>query len=66
MLLGLVTGTAVLLLSGSSPVDEGHGHAGEKLGKVEFPTAVRSTPVVANGVLYVMTENAVYAFGKKD
>lgn len=35
------------------------------LGKVEFPAAVRSTPVVANGVLYVMTENAVYAFGKK-
>lgn len=36
------------------------------LGKIEFPSAVRSTPVVANGVLYVMTENAVYAFGKKD
>jgi outer membrane protein assembly factor BamB len=35
------------------------------LGKVEFPAAVRSTPVVANGVLYVMTENGLFAFGKK-
>ena len=35
------------------------------LGKVEFDASVRSTPVVANGVTYVMTENALYAFKKK-
>ena len=26
---------------------------------------VRATPVVANGVLYVVTENKLYAIGKK-
>lgn len=35
------------------------------LGKVEFDAAVRSTPVVADGVLYVMTEKSVTAFKKK-
>lgn len=35
------------------------------LKKVEFDSPIRSTPVVANNVLYVMTENALYAFGKK-
>jgi hypothetical protein len=35
------------------------------LNKVEFDAPVRSTPVVANGVLYVMTEQRLYAFGKK-
>ena len=36
------------------------------LGKpVEFDAPVRSTVVVANGTFYVMTEKAVYAFGKK-
>lgn len=35
------------------------------LGKVEFDAPVRSTPVVANGVMYIMTENALYAFPKK-
>jgi len=35
------------------------------IGKVEFEAPVRSTPVVANGVLYIMTENMLYAFGKK-
>jgi outer membrane protein assembly factor BamB len=34
-------------------------------GKVEFDAPVRSTPIVANGVLYVMTERMLYAFGKK-
>ncbi len=37
-----------------------------KLAKVEIGGAIRSTPVVANGVLYVMTENTLYAFKKKD
>ena len=35
------------------------------LAKLEFPSAVRSTPVVANGVLYVMTENALFAIKTK-
>lgn len=35
------------------------------LNKVEYDAAIRSTPVVANGVLYVMTEKTLYAFGKK-
>ena len=35
------------------------------IAKLEFPAAIRSTPVVANGVLYVMTENALYALKTK-
>jgi outer membrane protein assembly factor BamB len=35
------------------------------LQKVEVGTAIRVTPVVANGVLYVMTENALYAVNPK-
>ena len=31
------------------------------LGKCEFPAAIRSTPVVVNGVMYVMTESILYA-----
>jgi outer membrane protein assembly factor BamB len=35
------------------------------LAKVEFPSGIRSTPIVANGVLYVMTENTLYAIKTK-
>ncbi len=36
------------------------------LGKSEFDAAIRSTPVVVNGVMYVMTEKTLYAVeGKK-
>jgi outer membrane protein assembly factor BamB len=31
------------------------------LSKNSFPTSIKSTPVVANGVLYVMTETTLYA-----
>jgi outer membrane protein assembly factor BamB len=35
------------------------------LAKIEFPANIRSTAVVANGVLYVMTENTLYALKTK-
>jgi outer membrane protein assembly factor BamB len=35
------------------------------LGKADFGAPIRSTPVVANGVLYVMTENTLFAVEKK-
>jgi len=35
------------------------------LAKVEFPAAIRSTPIVANGVLFVMTENTLFAIKTK-
>jgi outer membrane protein assembly factor BamB len=35
------------------------------LAKIEFPAAIRSTPIVANGVLYVMTENLLFAIKTK-
>ena len=33
--------------------------------KVEFEAPIRSTPVVANGILYVMSEKSLYAFKPK-
>jgi len=35
------------------------------LHKIEFDAPIRSTPVVADGVMYVMTEKSLYAFGTK-
>jgi outer membrane protein assembly factor BamB len=35
------------------------------LARIEFPATIRTTPVVAGGVLYVATENMLYAFGEK-
>jgi outer membrane protein assembly factor BamB len=33
--------------------------------KMEFEAPIRSTPVVANGIVYVMTEKSLHAFSKK-
>lgn len=35
------------------------------LARIEMPTSLRATPVLAGGVLYVPTENAIFALGKK-
>jgi hypothetical protein len=35
------------------------------LAKIEFPAPIRSTPIVANGVLYVMTEHELFAIKTK-
>ena len=35
------------------------------LGKSEFDAAIRSTPVVVNGVMFVMTEKTLYAVDAK-
>lgn len=40
------------------------GKEKEEIATVEFPSAIYSTPVIANGVLYVMTETHLYAYGK--
>ncbi len=36
-----------------------------KIAKIEMGGPIRSTPIVANGVLYIMTENSLIAIGKK-
>lgn len=36
------------------------------LAKIELDAPIRSTPVVANGVLFVMTEKTLYAFKNKE
>ena len=41
-----------------------HGKEKKLLAKIDFAEPVRSTPVMANGVLYVMTEHNLYAIGK--
>jgi outer membrane protein assembly factor BamB len=42
-----------------------HGKTEEVLEQIEMPGRVRATPVAANGVLYVMTENRLFAIAKK-
>jgi outer membrane protein assembly factor BamB len=42
-----------------------HGKELKEPKKIEFEQPIRSTPVMANGVLYVMTESNLYAIGKK-
>jgi outer membrane protein assembly factor BamB len=41
------------------------GKVKKQVGKVDMDEPVQSTPVVANGVLYVMTRSHLYAIGKK-
>ncbi|MFN4258330.1 MAG: PQQ-binding-like beta-propeller repeat protein [Gemmataceae bacterium] len=42
-----------------------HGKEKKELGRHEMQHAVKSTPVVVNGVLYVMTETHLYAIANK-
>jgi outer membrane protein assembly factor BamB len=42
-----------------------HGKEKKILAKNDMETAVRATPVAANGVLYVITENKLYAIAAK-
>jgi outer membrane protein assembly factor BamB len=41
-----------------------HGKTEKLLKTIDMKGSVRATPVVASGVLYVMTENKLYAIGK--
>jgi outer membrane protein assembly factor BamB len=43
-----------------------HGKEKKLLAEVEMEGKIRATPVAANGVLYVMTENKLYAIATKD
>ena len=42
----------------------GHGKQKSELGKISMEEQVQSTPVVANGVLYLMTRSKLYAIAK--
>jgi outer membrane protein assembly factor BamB len=42
-----------------------HGKKKNLLATIDMGGAVRATPVVANGVLYIMSENKLYAIGSK-
>jgi outer membrane protein assembly factor BamB len=42
-----------------------HGKAKKVLGQIDMGGRVRATPIAANGVLYVMTENKLYAIKAK-
>ena len=41
-----------------------HSKTKKLIDTIEMGTMVRATPVVANGVLYIMTENKLYAIKK--
>jgi outer membrane protein assembly factor BamB len=41
------------------------GKEKEEMGAVDFPDPIYSTPLVANGTLYVMTQSKLYAFQQK-
>jgi outer membrane protein assembly factor BamB len=43
-----------------------HGKEKNLVAEVEMEGKIRATPVVANGTLYVMTENKLFAIGKHD
>lgn len=42
-----------------------HGKVKKEPEKVEIEQPIRSTPIVANGVLYILTESHLFAIGKK-
>ena len=42
-----------------------HGKQKEILAEIEMPAKIRATPIVANGILYVMTERSLYAIAEK-
>jgi len=42
-----------------------HGKEKKILGEIDMQGKVRATPVAANGVLYIMTENKLYAIAAK-
>jgi outer membrane protein assembly factor BamB len=42
-----------------------HGKAPKLIASVDMPGAIRATPMVANGVLYIQTENKLYAIKAK-
>jgi len=39
---------------------------GEEIGLIEFPGAIYSSPVIANGTMFVATQTHLYAFGKTE
>jgi outer membrane protein assembly factor BamB len=42
-----------------------HGKTKDVIAEIDAESKIRATPVAANNVLYVMTENKLYAIGKK-
>ena len=42
-----------------------HGKEKKLLGKMEMEAPIKSTPVVCNGVLYIMTETTLFAIAEK-
>jgi len=56
MFLGNEDGELIILKAGKDK---------EEIGTVDFPDPIYSTPVVANGTLYIMTQSHLYAYQKK-